>query len=225
MTSQAIQFETSDHVTIVGDLYLPAGKPTHAAILLHMLPATRTSWKDFAPQLKDYNYAVLAIDLRGHGDSIHQNANTLDYRSFTDQQQQASIQDVEAALSYLTDTVHIPQNQIGLIGASIGANLALQTLASHHALPWAVLLSPGLDYNGIQTEPLMDKLASSQKLFLAASDNDLYSLETDRRLHDLKPNQVTVEELKAAGHGTDMFTAHPDLVSDVLIWIKGHTTT
>jgi alpha-beta hydrolase superfamily lysophospholipase len=70
---QEMSFKTVDGVTIVADYYPPvpqAGLKAPIVILLHMYPADRTSWADFAKQLSGIGIAALAIDMRGHGKSI-----------------------------------------------------------------------------------------------------------------------------------------------------------
>ena len=67
-----VEFTTSDGVQIVGDFYLPK-KPVEklpAVILLHMYDSNRRAWDTLAPELQKAGLAVLAIDLRGHGESI-----------------------------------------------------------------------------------------------------------------------------------------------------------
>lgn len=93
---QRVSFLTDDKVQIVGTYYapqtttLPPSANANAVILLHMLGHNRSDWNDFASTLsnKTNGYAVLSIDLRGHGDSItSQNGNTISFQSFTPEQQ------------------------------------------------------------------------------------------------------------------------------------------
>ena len=60
---------TIDGVALIGEWTLPAGATT-AALLLHMMPATRQSWRGLVQALSAANIASLAIDLRGHGESV-----------------------------------------------------------------------------------------------------------------------------------------------------------
>jgi len=69
---QRVTFTTQDGVKIVGDFYdAGAGgdqKPAFV-ILLHMYMKDRTSWAPLIPELTRSRISVLAIDLRGHGES------------------------------------------------------------------------------------------------------------------------------------------------------------
>lgn len=224
MTEQ-VTLPTTDGVTIVGDLYRPTTSPRGGALLLHMMPATKTSWQAFAKTLTEQGYLVLAIDLRGHGQSTNLGPVILDYRTFSDAEHQASIADVETALAWLTSEHRLQWNQIGLVGASIGANLALEAMANHHELAWGVLLSPGLDYHGLMTEPLIVKIMPPQRLYLAASDDDLYSYQTIDQLAQVAPAPVTLKKLSGAGHGTLMFERQPKFQEEVVNWIVNQDPT
>ena len=57
---------------------------------------------------------------------------------------------MESSLLYL-EKQGIDLEKIGIIGASIGANLAIEYLFKKIFIKTAILLSPGLDYRGIKT--------------------------------------------------------------------------
>ena len=64
------------------------------------------------------NISSLAIDLRGHGESGGGEVAE-------------SFLDVQAALAWLKKETGLPLGQTIVIGASIGANLAIQAAAAH----------------------------------------------------------------------------------------------
>jgi alpha-beta hydrolase superfamily lysophospholipase len=68
---EKVNFKTKDGVTIVGNYFKPRKEHAPAFLLLHMMPATKESWNDFASHLQKEGFEVLAIDLRGHGESIY----------------------------------------------------------------------------------------------------------------------------------------------------------
>jgi len=217
---ERVILKTSDNVNIIGDYY--EGKGRDGVLLLHMMPADRKSWQSFALKLQKRGYDVLAIDLRGHGESA---GGPNGYKNFSDEEHQKSILDAEAGVAFLKKQ-GIGDGNIILMGASIGANLVLWFLATHPEVKQGVCLSAGLNYRGIETEPLVKKLNSKQRIFFAASENDERSggnnLEMNRRLYELVPLDVDKElvSYKSAGHGTDMFGKEkPDLASEIISWL------
>lgn len=208
--SELVSFETEDGIEIVGDLYPSDG--SRFALLLHMMPATKESWRALCDRLVSAGYTCLAIDLRGHGESTM--AGSLHFRKFTDEQHQASMLDAEAAFAWLKGKGATETNTIA-IGASIGANLALGFMA-RHGLPTAVALSPGLDYHGVTTEPAVRALVGGQKAILVASDDDPEAWEATRALHALNAAQTVLIETHDLGHGTRMFDKDPALMDRLL---------
>jgi len=184
------------------------------AILLHMMPATKESWEAFAEKLQTAGYTTIAIDERGHGESTQ--AGSLLYTSMPDEQQRAKKLDVEAAFDYVRRTYDAKSDQIVLIGASIGANLAIQCLVEHEAIPLAVALSPGLNYRGIKTEPFVKHLSDDQKLLLVASDEDEHSFKAIHALHNIAPDKTVLIEKHGIGHGTTMTDKEPGLIDRII---------
>lgn len=209
---ETIQLETVDGIKIVG-LYRN-NNAKRAAILLHMMPATKESWETFATELEKIGIASIAIDERGHGESTMN--GTLDYKQFSEAEQQAKILDVAAAFEFLKEKGFLDE-QIILVGASIGANLAIQFLSEHMMIPFAVALSPGLNYRGVKTDGFIQQLHADQKVLLVASDDDdRESAASCRTLHELNPSQTTLIEKKGLGHGTNMFLKDSALMSELL---------
>lgn len=209
--SERVVLKTSDGVEIIGT-YRNTGQEK-IVILLHMMPATKESWDGFAARLLEAGYASLAIDERGHGESTM--GGTLDYKKFTDEQQQAKRLDLEAAIAFAKEK-GFTEDKIVVIGASIGANLAIQALAEHPTIPVAIALSPGLDYHGVKTEQPIFQLNDHQLVVLVASDDDPESFESIQKLHEHNPTQTDLIERSGIGHGTRMIDKDPFLVDDLL---------
>jgi len=214
--AEKVSFVTLDDVTIVGDVYRGTGHGP-AALLLHMMPAIKESWSSFANVLLSQGFKIiLAIDLRGHGESQLQTDKKLDFLEFSDQEHQLKIRDVITAVSWLEEQ-GATKDRLALIGASIGANLSIAYGAMNPEIPAVVALSPGLNYRGVTTEDKMSAYVG-RALYLVASAEDTYSLETNQRLAALYSG-ATLKELNQVGHGTAMFDQSPDLMSEVAAWL------
>lgn len=206
---ERINLKTDDGIIIAGDYRAVAGQTALAVILLHMMPATKESWENFAEKLKENGFQSLAIDLRGHGES----GGNKNY--------QASIKDIEAAVDFF---IHkgLTFGEIFLAGASIGANLALQFQSEHPEIRATILLSPGLDYRGLETEPMAKRIIPAQSVFFATGgENDRYSTETSQKLFNmLKSKNKKLKILKNAGHGTEIFDGCQSLMGEIILWIQ-----
>ena len=138
VSSQTISFQSSG-VTIVGDFYYPSAKAKRPAILiLHgasMWGRKLALYRLMAKRLARHGYAVLAIDVRGFGDS--DDPPSLDDLSSLD-----SSQDVINAITYLTSLPHIDQNRIYLLGHSMGARLAISVGSTDRRVRKIVAIGP-----------------------------------------------------------------------------------
>ncbi len=214
----SIDIITTDRVTIVGDWNAPSGA-TKTVLLIHMMPATRVSWMPLSQALNAAGFATLAIDLRGHGESVTLGQThgdiQLNYKNFSDAEHQASRLDVDAAFSFLKQK-RFDESAIALVGASIGANLALDAMYRYNSTSRAVLLSPGLDYRGIKTESPMRQLGAHQKVWIVAAEGDDYSAKSSIALQQLQKETATVTIFGGADHGTTLFSSQPNLSPDIV---------
>ena len=210
-----VTFLTPDNVTIVGNYY-PLKEFDEAILLLHMMPQTKESWDMLAKKLQENNIVTLAIDLRGHGESIKKGSQTLDYTRFSDKEHQESQRDVEAALNWLKKETNLDLSSIYVGGASIGANLSLQALAEHSEIGKGFLLSPGFDYRGIKTNAFVKKLNKDQEVFFVTSKDDGDNVAQTQKLYNATSAQKQWKVYDKAGHGTTMLQKAGDLLPSII---------
>jgi len=215
--SERVIMMTDDGVEIVGTFVAPV-HATHAVLCLHMMPADRASWHAVQTMLAEHGIASLAIDLRGHGESVRMAERRLDYLLFGEIEHQESRLDLLAASAWLR-TCGFSTDRLGVIGASIGANLALQFAGEESRIPAVALLSPGENYRGIFTLPAAARLRDPQALLVVASSDDEASCVASRELvEQARIADKTLLLLENAGHGTRMFDAKGDLLTNVVDW-------
>jgi alpha-beta hydrolase superfamily lysophospholipase len=192
VAAQRVTFRTDDGIALVASWYEPSTRSGPAVILLHMLHRSRRDWEGLASRLAAEGIGALAVDLRGHGES--QGTAGPDYA--------ALVRDVRAARRYLSARPDVAPGRIGLLGASLGANLAALAAADDPTIVSLALLSPSMDYRGLRIEAAMRKYGSRRAL-LVASDDDPYALRTVRDLEKGAAGREVVR-LSGVGHGTTM---------------------
>src|SRR5262244_3513137 len=101
--AQRVVCPSDDGVEIVGSFYAPHDRNAPALVLVHQLGATHAEWEPLITALRaDRDYAILAIDLRGHGESTRtKDGHTLDWQKFTEADWHKLPQDVHAAFDWL----------------------------------------------------------------------------------------------------------------------------
>jgi pimeloyl-ACP methyl ester carboxylesterase len=167
----------------------------------------RTSWQPLIENLSGRGITSLAIDLRGHGESRSDPTGNDDAKRVVAKDPEffsRMHQDVEAAVRYLSDH-GIGPDQIGLVGASVGASVAIQTVSgSKTPVGAVVLMTPGKDYLGIPTMTHIKNWPNRPLLILTSREEqqrgaaDIYG--------QLKNNGATLRVFDEEDiHGTNMF--------------------
>jgi len=197
----------ADGASLVGLFYPPLTAPAPGVLLLHMLGGSKADWDAFARDLQRQGMAVLALDLRGHGES----AKPEDWPKAPG--------DVRAAWDALIARREVDPKASAIVGASIGANLALIVGANNPDVVTVVALSPGEDYHGLQPSALLPNFGQ-RPVLLAASKDDSYSYTSAQKMTTLAP-QGEAYYLANAGHGTRMF-GDPNLKLALLDWLRKH---
>ena len=149
---------------------------------------------------------MLAIDLRGHGDS----GGSRDWSK--------GPQDTAQAWEYLTRLQGVDPQRTAIIGASFGANLALVQGAAEESIRTVVLLSPGLSYFGVSCVGAM-KDYGERPVLIVASSEDSYAAQSSRQLKQMAKGPAELQMFDGAGHGIQMFAAQPGLTQQILDWL------
>ncbi len=145
---------TVDGVTIHGDWYtgrLDGPAAGSAVVLLHMNRADRHTWTPVRDELYAAGIATVAIDLRGHGDSVDAEGVLAGRVAESDPEHYAAmVHDVAAAVAWLEQRGY-PAERIGLMGASVGCSVALRAANEDPRLAGVVALTPGSRYLGVDS--------------------------------------------------------------------------
>ena len=202
----SLNFNAKDNARLAANYYPPIVRPAPGVLLIHMLGGSKADWDSFARELQKQGYAALAIDLRGFGGS----AQPEDWTKAPD--------DVKSAWEVLAARPEVDRNRTAIVGASIGANLALMVGGTDERITAVVALSPGLDYHGLNPSSALAGFAQRPTFLIGARD-DSYSADSVEKLAKLSVSAETLI-LDTAGHGTTMFTREPTLTQQLIEWLN-----
>jgi pyridoxine 5-phosphate synthase len=170
-----VSVPSADGASIAGEYYEASSRPAPAVVLVHMLSRSRGDWGGLPERIRDAGITALAIDLRGHGQSTG-----------SAQDLQVMIQDVRAAAQWLASRPNVRGDHIAIVGASLGASLALLAAVDVPQVRAIGLLSPSLDYRGLRTDTGLIRRLGARSIWLAASDQDPLALRTLRDIARLR---------------------------------------
>jgi dienelactone hydrolase len=170
----------------------------------------KSSWGTLPAKLVAEGYAVLAIDLRGHGETLDPSGRAIGLNNLQDIDYQNMLFDVAAGHEFLAAQKGVDPERVGIIGASIGANLGLIYCARDRRVRTVVALSPGLDYKSLKPMDSMDAV-DKRAIYLVACKNDTAAVQACQSLSKSgDPDGVkSVRLFDGSAHGTDLFAAQP----------------
>jgi dienelactone hydrolase len=146
-SDQGPTFKTFDLVELHASFELPLGVPAPipAVLLMHGYGEDRSAWKDFSKVLLSRGWAVMALDLRGHGDSRMKNQRPIQASPDWRTNLHEFPVDLDPALDWLKSHPRVDNKKIVVIGFDVGANLALIASGRFEEVRTVVAVKPNLD--------------------------------------------------------------------------------
>jgi len=229
-TTRVVRLTTTDDVGIIGTYYPSTRDNAPAVLLLHGLNRDRSDWNEFALLLQKNGIAALAIDFRGHGESTRKLTTAgpveLKLQDFTQHDLQKMLLDVEAAVDWLQEQSEIDKKRIAIIGASLGANIAVRYAALNPDVAAVALLSPGLNYRGIRADDAIGQIPK-MPVAIFVSHEDAYAFESSKRLTEIRRESgvtnTNKELMVCTGslHGAALLQGVKNFPQTLLDWCRG----
>lgn len=133
------------------------GTGTTGVVLLHGAEGSAADWAGVIDTLASRGLRVVAVDLRGHGTSQGDAADTANMAA-----------DVNAAVAYLKSK---GATRVGLVGAGFGSAVALHVAAADAEIGPLVLLGPTLSAPGFSIGDDLEKLGDCRLMIIAGADD------------------------------------------------------
>jgi len=207
-----VKFTTEDHLVIAAGFVPPLAKKDAKApivILLHMYKSDRSAYAPLIGPLHRGGLAVLAIDLRGHGDSVGPpESKLLDRVARRDRDLFKQMRkDVDAAYQWLREQPEVDLARFVIVGASVGCSVALDYASRDPSVDGIACMTPGTGYLGLDSLAHVDKYGQRPLLLLASeqerSASDQLARAARQATVKLFPDQPALGPMGL--HGTRMF--------------------
>lgn len=151
--ASAVSFKTKDKQLLSGSYYAPKRRKgsaaAPAALLLHDAGQSRDELENVAVYLHKKGFAVLTVDLRGHGASA---TDEMDFEKADDKGRSIiwglSTRDVDAAADFLLEQNGVHATNLSIVGVGAGATLAVRRAAKDDNVRAVVLVEPDVDAFG-----------------------------------------------------------------------------
>jgi dienelactone hydrolase len=147
---QRVEFAADDKYKLVGSYYAPKDpkKPSPAALLVPDADGKRVDLSELADKLQKQGFAVLTVDVRGHGDSVilNKDLRAKAWAEMTDEEKLASwkqsLGDVKAAVKFLATQPGVDKVRLSLLGDRAGCTLVTSHAKSDENVRSVVMLDP-----------------------------------------------------------------------------------
>ena len=204
-----VSFQSLDGTTIVGEFFEAANRPSPGVVLVHMLSRNKGDWQGLPDRIRDAGISALTIDLRGHGGSSGSPSNLA-----------AMVQDVRAAAQWLAARSMVRPDAIAIVGASLGASLALLAAADTPLVRAVGAVSPSIEYRGLRTDTALIKRIGARPIWLAASTEDPLALRTVRDFAAESSGAREQHVSSVAAHGTQLLDRDGDVGRALVDWLR-----
>ena len=201
----SVTLTSPDGVALTGEDF---GGGKRAVLLVHDAERSREDFSTLAPRLASAGYHVLAIDLRGHGQSVHAPASDADWSPL--------VGDVEAGVGWLRAQ---GATEVHVLGVGAGANLALSAAAATPTVTDLILLAPALNAHGVRVATAIAPFGA-RRLLVVASADDALGLKTATWLQSSAGGPVMVQTYPGAANGPRLLTTAPDLENRIVSWLS-----
>ena len=216
--AEEISLNTEDGFLLPATLKGVEGEDARpAVILIHQGGSDRSEWEFMHEALIAEDYVILSYDIRGMGASPKDNGQGKVAENIYNATDQATI-DLKAAITLLEGMEEVDNARIGILGASVGGNLAVVGAATMN-IKSAVAISGKTDavHNLAGNSDI--KMKSTYYISSMESDGaravwaeEMFNMTASPREIAISPNEQ--------GHGVTILQDMPILQEQVISWFK-----
>lgn len=227
-STKSIQYTTEDNFNMTGNLYLPKlpkGQKAPLVVLLHSIGTNKRMWGDLPELLASKGYACLALDLRGHGQSIYN--SRLKERSwmyFTDKDYAKYPKDVIYSIEAMKTQFgkKINTNKMIFIGSNIGANTAVLAAAKINKKGYfvksIVMISPRLKIKNLFI-PIEMVNYGAHPILIFDNKNIPKGFNETLEIKKYAQGECVLKAFNGGGMGAALYKSTPSVKTDTINWV------
>lgn len=197
----------TDGLDLVGLYYTPPeGDPAPAVLLMHHGGSQKESWVDLIPPLQEAGYAVLTIDIRGHGETGGSTDLAL------------AQEDAHLWIAWLREQPGVDPEQVSIVGASLGADVGMQVMAQDPTLITLVGISIQIQVEDMNASDALAQFGDRPLYVIAAAGVELEA-DAARTLFAEAPGEVQGRLYDNTACCTFLFMFDRHLAPSIVDWL------
>lgn len=188
-------------------------------ILIHQGGSDRSEWAFMHDQLLEAGYILLSYDIRGMGASPNDNGAGKRVENIYNDPTQAPL-DLKAAVNYLENLPQVDKDRIGILGASVGGNLAVVGSAKMN-IKSAVSISGKTE--AVQNLAGSKELSPKSIYFISSMESDGDRAKWAEEMYNMTdgPREIAITA-EEQGHGVTILLDNPILQSEIIRWFQNN---
>lgn len=198
-------------------------KEYSTVVLLHSLGYSSEWWENLPQELIDQGYAVLKIDLRGHGKSVFNSKLVrLSWKNMTNSSYAKYPDDVIRVIESIKkeNTKKTFFNNWAIVGSDIGGNTAILASEKLKNKPKTiVLLSPTIDIRGLYTPVKLANLTDTD-IFSISGTGDVAGEKAQEYLRKFAQAEFATYTSESRSTGMLMLKNDKSLAKIITTWIS-----
>lgn len=207
---ETIIITAEDGTLLVGDFYLiDPSNPT--ILLLHQIYTNRNSWEPVLEPLLEAEYNLLAVDLRGYGESV----GGINWHKAVD--------DTQLWFDWLRADGGVRGDAISTMGSSMGSTMAIIGCANDELCKSSVAISPGWDYYGMRLDEALSEGMSNRPLLILYTERDRWPVLGMPNIQATTTGLLDITMLSGNAHGMDVLKQHEESLPMILSWLDVHS--
>ncbi len=226
--TKAFQYQAKDGFNMTGNVYLPkvpAGKKVPVVILLHSIGSSKNDWKDLPDLIANKGYACLALDLRGHGQSIYNaKMKQRSWMYFTDKDYAKYPQDLVYAVEALKVEYakKIDTKKMIFVGSNIGVNTAVIAASKINKqgnfVRSIVMISPRINTKKLFM-PLELVSFGQRPILIFDNKNSIKGFNETLEIKKYAQGNCVLKVTTTPGIAMSLYKSTPSMKNDILNWI------
>ena len=219
---ETVEVTTRDNLKLQASFYGPRKKNYRApaALLVHGAGEDRSQLEKIATTLQKRGFAVLSIDLRGHGASATED---LDWTKLSDEDRERTwayaLRDLAAGATYLRSRDDVHTSNLSIVGVRSGSTIAARYAKSDENARALVMVAPQPTQLGFDVSEDLGDLGGLPTLILAPKDERNLAERMQLAAHTANDDLQYVE-IKALRNETKEVLTDKRLPSELGSWLK-----
>lgn len=215
--AEEITLVTEDNFHLPATVLEPTIKNGAGLVLIHQGGSNRGEWAFMHDKLLAAGYVILSYDVRGMGDAPNISEDGKVIENIYNAPGQATL-DVRAAIKHVKEIEGINSERIGILGASIGGNLAA-VASAQMGIKTAVAISGKTE--AVQNLAGDPNIKMKSIYYISSMESDgaraMWAEEMFNLTDSPREIAVTPEE---SGHGVTILKDTPVLQDQIIGWFE-----